>query len=113
MQVVRLMARQENHVTRAMEARLKRSRALPNLYGPVPLVPPDLVKWLRLAYPVRCYAFGEETLEDHIKYSGAVALIEKLAEVSGAQHDKDTHEDIFEREDEEVANITISREDQA
>ncbi len=106
-----MATRQENHVTRQMRDRLAGYLKGMPLDG-LPHIPTDLVKALQGVYPPKCYT-ASESLEEHLLYAGAVSLVERLATISAAQHDKDTPEDIFEREDEEVANITISREDQA
>ena len=48
-------------------------------FKPCPEIDLDLLKWLEAAYPPRCYEGNPgESLEQHLKYAGAVGLISYL-----------------------------------
>lgn len=51
----------------------------PETVAPCPEVDLDLLKWLEATYPPRCYE-GEpgQSIEQHLKYAGAVGLISLL-----------------------------------
>lgn len=60
--------------TRRARVSGKDTTALPD----PPEISKELVEWLELAFPAKCYAPGGETLEDHLLYAGKVGLVAML-----------------------------------
>lgn len=80
-----------NHAIKEMVGRLSREQTQSDS-TPVPEVDLTLLEFLEELYPPRCYTGTGETLEAHLKYAGAVELVQMLRgsyeeQVSGAEAD--------------------------
>lgn len=81
-----MLERQENSVTREMDARANRAAGL--IVTPPPDIPAPLLKWLEENFPPRCYE-GQGSLEEHLLYAGKVQLVTYLREAFGEQQEDD------------------------
>lgn len=63
-----------NHATEEMAKRLKDGGKA----GPIPEIDLTLLEFLERLFPPRCYTAEGESLEDHLQYAGAVALVQCL-----------------------------------
>lgn len=104
-----MTSRPNNHVTRALDARLSAGPAVQ--WRTMPPVSDDFVAWLQENFSPRCKEPGED-LEAHLHYSGKV----DLAATIRLNHEQAKREpaDLMldpDLDDDEIANVLLQRND--
>lgn len=59
-----------------------------------PDIDAELVAYLKATFPRRCYDPANETLEEHLKYSGMVELAERIAHAYEVQVEEASEEGV-------------------